>query len=78
MPEDAARDNGPMSEAKAEAAGERYPQAWVIGSDQVADLDGPVHLRFGPHEGSTALYYASFFGGAVRRIALPNPKVTRL
>jgi glucose/arabinose dehydrogenase/PKD repeat protein len=32
-------------------------------------LDGPTHLRFGPHEGSSALYYASFFGGEVRRIA---------
>jgi septum formation protein len=29
-----------LARAKAEAAGARYPQAWVIGSDQVADLDG--------------------------------------
>jgi septum formation protein len=29
-----------LARAKAEAAGERYPQAWIIGSDQVAELDG--------------------------------------
>lgn len=29
-----------LARAKADAAGKRYPTAWVIGSDQVADLDG--------------------------------------
>ncbi|HET7730110.1 MAG TPA: Maf family nucleotide pyrophosphatase [Usitatibacter sp.] len=29
-----------LARLKAEAAARRYPQAWVIGSDQVADLDG--------------------------------------
>lgn len=29
-----------LARAKATAAGKRYPLAWVIGSDQVADLDG--------------------------------------
>lgn len=29
-----------LARAKAVAAGKRYPTAWVIGSDQVADLDG--------------------------------------
>lgn len=29
-----------LARAKAQAALERFPQAWIIGSDQVADLDG--------------------------------------
>lgn len=29
-----------LARAKADAAGRRFSQAWVIGSDQVADLDG--------------------------------------
>lgn len=29
-----------LARVKADAAGKRYPVAWVIGSDQVADLDG--------------------------------------
>ena len=29
-----------LARAKAEAAGRKFPSAWVIGSDQVADLDG--------------------------------------
>jgi septum formation protein len=29
-----------LARAKAEAAGRRQPSAWIIGSDQVADLDG--------------------------------------
>lgn len=29
-----------LARAKAAAGGERFPRAWVIGSDQVADLDG--------------------------------------
>lgn len=29
-----------LARAKAEAAGKRFSEAWIIGSDQVADLDG--------------------------------------
>jgi len=29
-----------LARLKADAGGKRFPQAWVIGSDQVADLDG--------------------------------------
>ena len=29
-----------LARAKADAGGKRFPQAWIIGSDQVADLDG--------------------------------------
>jgi septum formation protein len=29
-----------LARVKAQAAARRYPEAWVIGSDQVADLDG--------------------------------------
>jgi septum formation protein len=29
-----------LARAKAEAGARRYPSAWIIGSDQVADLDG--------------------------------------
>jgi len=29
-----------LARAKAEAGGKRFTQAWIIGSDQVADLDG--------------------------------------
>jgi glucose/arabinose dehydrogenase len=31
--------------------------------------DGPVHLRFGPHGDTQALYYLSFFSGTIHRIA---------
>jgi len=29
---------------------------------------GPTHLRFGPYEDGSALYYASFFGNEIRRV----------
>src|SRR5260221_10969885 len=29
-----------LARAKAEAGGKQFSQAWIIGSDQVADLDG--------------------------------------
>jgi glucose/arabinose dehydrogenase/PKD repeat protein len=32
-------------------------------------LRGPVHLRFGPYRDASALYYASFFGNSVHRVA---------
>jgi glucose/arabinose dehydrogenase len=31
-------------------------------------LDGPVHLRFGPHDGRQALYYLSIFTDTVHRV----------
>jgi hypothetical protein len=31
--------------------------------------DGPVHLRFGPHADTQALYYLSYFSGTVHRIS---------
>lgn len=33
------------------------------------ELNSPVTLLFGPHEGTQALYYTTFHGGQVRRIA---------
>jgi septum formation protein len=36
--------------AKAQAVASRHPQAWVIGSDQVADLDGQAIGKPGTHE----------------------------
>ncbi len=33
------------------------------------ELDSPVTVIFGPHEGTQALYYTTFHGGQVRRIA---------
>lgn len=36
--------------AKAQAVAEQYPNAWVIGSDQVADLDGIPLGKPGTHE----------------------------
>ena len=38
--------------AKAEAAASRFPQAWVIASDQVADLDGQPINKPGTLEGA--------------------------
>jgi PKD repeat protein len=34
----------------------------------MAGADGPVHLRFGPHGDTQALYYLSFFSDAVHRV----------
>jgi glucose/arabinose dehydrogenase/PKD repeat protein len=31
---------------------------------------GPTHLRFGPHQDGTALYYLSYFRNTVRRVAM--------
>jgi septum formation protein len=43
-----------LARAKAEAAGGRYPQAWVIGSDQVAELDGRPIGKPGSRENARA------------------------
>jgi len=39
-----------LSEAKARAVAQRYPQALIIGSDQVAVLDGEIFGKPGSHE----------------------------
>lgn len=43
-----------LSEAKARAVAARHPGAWVIGSDQVADLDGYRLGKPGDHTRATA------------------------
>lgn len=43
-----------LARAKAAAGGKRFPQAWIIGSDQVADLDGLGLGKPGSHDGATA------------------------
>lgn len=40
--------------AKAQAVARAHPQAWVIGSDQVADLDGSAIGKPGTHERACA------------------------
>lgn len=39
-----------LSEAKARAVADRFPQALIIGSDQVAVLDGKIYGKPGSHE----------------------------
>ena len=41
-----------LARAKAEAAGKRFSEAWIIGSDQVADLDGKPIGKPGTLEGA--------------------------
>ncbi len=43
-----------LSLAKAEAVAAQHPGAWVIGSDQVADLDGQPIGKPGGHEAAVA------------------------
>jgi septum formation protein len=43
-----------LAQAKAVAAGERYPLAWIIGSDQVADLEGEALGKPGTVENARA------------------------
>jgi 7-methyl-GTP pyrophosphatase len=43
-----------LARAKAEAAAARWPAAWIIGSDQVADLDGSPLGKPGTHENARA------------------------
>ena len=45
---------GRLALAKAEAVATMHPQAWVIGSDQVADLDGQAIGKPGNHERAAA------------------------
>ena len=39
-----------LSEAKARAVSERFPEALIIGSDQVATVDGKIYGKPGTHE----------------------------
>lgn len=41
-----------LARAKAEAGGRRFPRAWIIGSDQVADLNGIAINKPGTLEGA--------------------------
>jgi len=41
-----------LARAKAQAGGKRFAQAWIIGSDQVADLDGKPIGKPGSLEGA--------------------------
>jgi septum formation protein len=41
-----------LARAKAEAGGRRFPEAWIIGSDQVADLHGRPINKPGSLEGA--------------------------
>jgi 7-methyl-GTP pyrophosphatase len=43
-----------LARAKAAAGGKRFPRAWVIGSDQVADLDGKAIGKPGTLENARA------------------------
>lgn len=47
-----------LARAKADAAGRRFSQAWVIGSDQVADLDGRAIGKPGTHDKARAQLHA--------------------
>ena len=41
LPGEAPRDTASrLARLKADAGGRRFPEAWIIGSDQVAELDG--------------------------------------
>lgn len=50
--EDCARTASRLARAKAEAGRARYPEGWIIGSDQVADLDGRPIGKPGHREGA--------------------------
>lgn len=54
-----------LAGAKAEAVAARHPQAWVIGSDQAADLDGQVLGKPGSREAAIA-QLASMRGRSVQ------------
>jgi glucose/arabinose dehydrogenase/PKD repeat protein len=45
------------------AAGGGFTHSTLLGSAR-----GPTHLRFGPYQDGSALYYASFFGNEIRRV----------
>lgn len=48
-----------LAHAKAEAVARRYPHAWVIGSDQVAECNGTIHGKPGDAEQCKAQLRAS-------------------
>ena len=43
-----------LARVKAEAGARRFPQAWIVGSDQVADLDGQAIGKPGTFENARA------------------------
>lgn len=43
-----------LAEAKARAVADRYPDALIIGSDQVATVDGKIYGKPGTHDGAIA------------------------
>jgi septum formation protein len=54
-----------LARAKADAVAARFPQAWVIGSDQAADLDG--HILGKPGGRAAAIAQLSAMGGRTVR-----------
>ena len=38
------------------------------GAYLLAEVDGPVHLAFGPYDGTQALYYLAYGDGTVHRV----------
>lgn len=48
-----------LAESKAAAVAQRYPNAWVIGSDQVAELNGAAMGKPGNHQQALAQLTAS-------------------
>jgi septum formation protein len=54
-----------LARAKAEAVAQRHPQAWVIGSDQVAELGGRALGKPGDHDRAAAQLRAAS-GGILR------------
>ncbi|MGH3368326.1 MAG: PQQ-dependent sugar dehydrogenase [Nocardioidaceae bacterium] len=55
---------GRIFELRQNASGQFTRSTFIDG------LPGPVHLRFGPHDGSQALYYLDIAQGAVHRVTL--------
>lgn len=79
-----------LARAKAQAARERFPDAWIIGSDQVADLEGRPIGKPGHRDGARAQLRAMrgrtvifqtalclLAGGQVREALVPTQVVFR-
>ncbi|MBK8323279.1 MAG: septum formation protein Maf [Betaproteobacteria bacterium] len=79
-----------LARAKAEAARTRFPDAWIIGSDQVADLDGHPLGKPGHREGArsqlramrgrTVIFHTALCllaGGEAREALVPTQVVFR-
>lgn len=48
---------------------DRVPGGEFTRTEFMTGAKGPVHLRFGPNGATSALYYLSYFGGDVHRVA---------